>query len=99
MLDELKRRPGTKVSDRITIAESASRQDICLYYFGLWGAKDGPTLLLNAAVHGNEVVGVEVIRKIVEGHTVNQSPDLDDVLEADRWARGKAGDYVKELRV
>ena len=40
-----------------------------------------------------------VIRKIVEGHTVNQAPDLDDVLEADRWARGKAEHYVKELRV
>lgn len=66
MFDKLKPRPGTKVSDRITIAESASRQDICLYYFGLWGATKGPTLLLNAAVHGNEVVGVEVIRKIVD---------------------------------
>ena len=40
-----------------------------------------------------------VIRKIVEGHTVNQAPHLDDVLEADRWARGKAEHYVKELRV
>jgi len=40
-----------------------------------------------------------VIRKIVEGHTVNQTPDLDDVLEADRWAREKAEHYVKELRV
>jgi predicted deacylase len=64
--DELKPRPGTKVSDRVTIAESASRQDICLYYFGLWGKRKGPTLLLNAAVHGNEVVGVEVVRKIVD---------------------------------
>jgi len=63
---EVKPRPGTKVSDRITIAESASRQDICLYYFGLWGVGKGPTLLLNAAVHGNEVVGVEVVRKIVD---------------------------------
>jgi len=66
VFDKLKPRPGTKVSDRITIAESASRQDICLYYFGLWGATKGPTLLLNAAVHGNEVVGVEVARKIVD---------------------------------
>ncbi|MBN2223773.1 MAG: succinylglutamate desuccinylase/aspartoacylase family protein [Deltaproteobacteria bacterium] len=66
MFDELKPRPGTKVSGRITIAESASRQDICLYYFGLWGTEKGPTLLLNAAVHGNEVVGVEVVRKIVD---------------------------------
>jgi predicted deacylase len=66
VFDKLMPQPGTKVSDRITIAESASRQDICLYYFGLWGAKKGPTLLLNAAVHGNEVVGVEVVRKIVD---------------------------------
>ena len=66
MFAELKPVAGTKVSDRITIAESASRQDICLYYFGLWGARKGPTLLLNAAVHGNEVVGVEVVRTIVD---------------------------------
>ncbi len=66
MRDELKPQPGTKASGRITIAESASRQDICLCYFGLWGKKKGPTLLLNAAVHGNEVVGVEVVRKIVD---------------------------------
>ena len=36
------------------------------HYFGLWGVHDGPTLLLNAAVHGNEVVGVEVLRTIVD---------------------------------
>lgn len=40
-----------------------------------------------------------VIRKIVEGHTVNQASDLDDVLEADRWARERAENYVKELIV
>ena len=40
-----------------------------------------------------------VIRKIIEVHTVKQSPDLEDVLEADRWARGKAENYIKELRV
>jgi len=40
-----------------------------------------------------------VIRKIVEGHTVKQLPDLAEVLEADRWAREKAKNYVKELKV
>ena len=40
-----------------------------------------------------------VIRKTVEGHTVTQSPELAEVLEADSWARGKAENYVKELRV
>ena len=66
MFEGLKYKRGEKVSGRITIAESANRQEISLHYFGLWGVGDGPTLLLNAAVHGNEVVGVEVLRKIVE---------------------------------
>jgi len=57
---------GKKEFKRFLIAESANRQQICLNYFGLYGAKPGPNLLLDAAVHGNEVVGVEVIRKIVE---------------------------------
>ena len=66
MFDDLNYQPGKRVSGRITIAESANRQEICLHYFGLWGKHKGPTLLLNAAVHGNEVVGVEVVRKIVD---------------------------------
>ena len=40
-----------------------------------------------------------VIKKTVESHTVNPAPGLDDILEADRWAREKAGHYVKELRI
>ncbi|RPI37787.1 MAG: 1-deoxy-D-xylulose-5-phosphate reductoisomerase [Nitrospiraceae bacterium] len=40
-----------------------------------------------------------VIKKTVESHAANQSPGLDDILEADRWAREKAGHYVKELRI
>ena len=40
-----------------------------------------------------------VIRKTVERHTVKAEPELDDVLEADRWAREIAEQYVKELRI
>lgn len=40
-----------------------------------------------------------VIKKTVERHTVKAEPELDDVLEADRWAREIAEQYVKELRV
>lgn len=57
---------GKKEFKRFKIAESANRQQISLNYFGLYGVNPGPNLLLDAAVHGNEVVGVEVIRKIVE---------------------------------
>jgi 1-deoxy-D-xylulose-5-phosphate reductoisomerase len=40
-----------------------------------------------------------LISKTVERHTVKADPELDDVLEADRWAREIAGQYVKELRI
>jgi 1-deoxy-D-xylulose-5-phosphate reductoisomerase len=40
-----------------------------------------------------------VIRKTVERHTAHLVPELDDVLEADRWAREKAEQYIKELRI
>lgn len=43
----------------------------------------------------NDIPGV--IRKTVENHMVNLAPELDDLLEADRWAREKAGNYVKEM--
>ena len=66
MFEQLKYVRGEKVTGSITIAENANRQTIALHYFGLWGVHDGPTLLLNAAVHGNEVVGVEVLRTIVD---------------------------------
>jgi 1-deoxy-D-xylulose-5-phosphate reductoisomerase len=36
----------------------------------------------------------EVIRKTMERHTVVKDPTLDDILEADRWAREQAGDLV-----
>ncbi len=59
-------KPGTKEYKRFIIAQNAYRQEIFLSFFGIYGQSPGPTLLLNAAVHGNEVVGVEVIRKLVE---------------------------------
>jgi 1-deoxy-D-xylulose-5-phosphate reductoisomerase len=40
-----------------------------------------------------------VIRRTVESHTVNPAPVLDDLLEADRCAREKAENYVKELLI
>jgi 1-deoxy-D-xylulose-5-phosphate reductoisomerase len=39
-----------------------------------------------------------IINKTVERHVVKSSPDLDDVLEADRWAKETAERYIKELK-
>lgn len=38
-----------------------------------------------------------IIKKTVDSHAIKVRPSLDDVLEADRWAREKAVKYIKEL--
>ncbi len=57
---------GEKVSGHLKVKVGENHQDVHLNYFGIWGITKGPTLLLNAAVHGNEVVGVEVLREMVD---------------------------------
>jgi 1-deoxy-D-xylulose-5-phosphate reductoisomerase len=52
---------------------------------------------LNDKIGFNDIPSV--IRKTVESHMVNLATDLDAVLEADRWARVKAENYVKELKI
>jgi 1-deoxy-D-xylulose-5-phosphate reductoisomerase len=39
-----------------------------------------------------------VIKKTMEKHSVQQVSSVDDVLEADRWARETAKKYIKELK-
>ena len=52
---------------------------------------------LDDAIGFNDIPAV--IRKTVESHTALSLPHLEDLLEADRWAREKAGHYVKELKI
>lgn len=52
---------------------------------------------LDDAIGFNDIAAV--IEKTVECHTVLALPLLDDLLEADRWAREKAGHYIKELKI
>lgn len=40
----------------------------------------------------------EIIGKTMEYHTVVSDPTLNDILEADRWAREQAGDLINALK-
>jgi predicted deacylase len=62
---------GSKVVKSIKVAEHADKRPVELPLFIIRGFDDGPTLLLNAAVHGNELNGVEIVRKVV----ANISPE------------------------
>jgi predicted deacylase len=64
MLDKIK--PGSKVIKKFKIAENADRSSLKLPMIIIKGKEEGPVLLLNAAVHGNELIGVEIIRRFME---------------------------------
>ncbi len=51
-------KPGERASGRLPMGTMASGQGIDLPYLVLRGAKEGPCLWLNGAVHGDEINGV-----------------------------------------
>jgi hypothetical protein len=64
MLKKIK--PCSKVIKKFKIAENADRSSLKLPVIIIKGKEDGPVLLLNSAVHGNELIGVEIIRRVME---------------------------------
>ncbi len=40
----------------------------------------------------------EIIEKTMNKHSIEKNPDLSDIIEADRWARIQASDFVKRIR-
>ncbi len=50
----------------LPISRLSTRTEITMPVRVLHGAKPGPTLFVSAAVHGNEIVGVEMIRRLLK---------------------------------
>ena len=58
-------RPGTKQETELPIAKQVTGSPISLPVLVIHGSEDGPTAWINAAVHGDEINGVEVIRRLI----------------------------------
>lgn len=58
--------PGARVRVEIAVARLATGTWLHLPVEVVHGARPGPTLWLSAAVHGDEVDGVEIIRRVLE---------------------------------
>lgn len=58
-------KPGSKIIKKFKVAENADRSPLNIPIIIIKGKEDGPVLLLNAATHGNELIGVEVIRRVM----------------------------------
>lgn len=57
--------PGSRVSASLPISESYSGRDISIPVFIWRGLKEGPTVFVTAAVHGDEINGTGAIRRII----------------------------------
>ncbi len=66
--------PGYEATVNIHIANLSTAVPVSLPIRVVHGRDDGPTLFVSAAVHGDEIVGVEIIRRLlrrVTGHRIN----------------------------
>jgi len=58
--------PGTKQVKQVNLAEYCSRNPISFTTYVVRGKEDGPVLTISAASHGNELAGVECIRRFIK---------------------------------
>ncbi|MFV0257086.1 MAG: succinylglutamate desuccinylase/aspartoacylase family protein [Acidimicrobiales bacterium] len=57
--------PGQRRQTELPIARLVSGSQLALPVIMLHGRSDGPTLWLTAAIHGDEVAGTEIIRRVL----------------------------------
>ncbi len=65
--------PGTREIVDLPVAMLSNHTPVVLSVLVIHGRRPGPTMFVSAALHGDEVMGVEIIRRLV------QSPALDDL--------------------
>lgn len=66
--------PGYESTVNIHIADLSTTVPVSLPIRVVHGRDDGPTLFVSAAIHGDEILGVEIIRRVlrrVTGHRIN----------------------------
>ncbi|MGH1417874.1 MAG: succinylglutamate desuccinylase/aspartoacylase family protein [Hyphomicrobiaceae bacterium] len=62
---ETKVKPGTQQLIDLPVAKLPNHTPVTLPVQVLHGRRDGPTLFVSAGIHGDEIVGVEVIRRLL----------------------------------
>ncbi|NCP10433.1 MAG: succinylglutamate desuccinylase/aspartoacylase family protein [Sphingomonadales bacterium] len=58
--------PGTVAMFDLPISRVSSGQIACLPVHVIHGRKPGPVLFVSAAIHGDEIIGVEIVRRLLK---------------------------------
>lgn len=64
--------PGTRAIVNIPVAPLYTHDDLALSVQVIHGRQPGPTLFVSAAIHGDEINGVEVIRQLVQHSSIRR---------------------------
>jgi predicted deacylase len=64
-------KPGERATANIKVPDLYTHTGITLPIHVVHGKKDGPVLFLSGAIHGDEINGVEIIRRILKHKRVN----------------------------
>ncbi|MCA9002103.1 MAG: succinylglutamate desuccinylase/aspartoacylase family protein [Planctomycetes bacterium] len=62
--------PGSRASVELAIPELSAQTSLKMPVHVIHGKKAGPTLFLSAAVHGDELNGIEIIRRILDNKSL-----------------------------
>ncbi len=63
--------PGQHLRIELPVAKLYTDTDVSMPVQVIRGKKDGPTVFVSAAVHGDEINGVEIIRRLIQHANVN----------------------------
>lgn len=58
--------PGSRVTVNVPVAPMYTHDDLSISVQVIRGKVDGPTLFISAAIHGDEINGVEIIRRLLQ---------------------------------
>lgn len=67
MIAGKKLKPGEVIETRLKISESVTHQPVSIPVTLVCGANPGPAIFLTAAVHGDEINGVPIVRQVLDG--------------------------------
>ena len=65
-------KPGTRQSIDIPLPGFYTHGNVCMSVHVVRGRKPGPVLLVSAAIHGDEITGVEIVRRLLAHKSINR---------------------------
>jgi len=66
-------RPGTRVKIELPVVKLYTDSHVSMPVYVIRSKKEGPTVFVSAAVHGDEINGVEIVRRIIKSKSFRLS--------------------------